>query len=311
MTEHAIEVHRTIPAAPERVYRAWLTPETIRRWLAPSIFTAARVEVDERVGGRLRIWHQDASGNDVGGAEGEILELASPERIVLRWWFVGPDRATDPAQESRLTVTFARTEDDKTLLRLHHGQLDGLRARHPEVADNVAAGWASALATLSTQAVLDDPVARELLNSAIPARMAYTGLDGAPRVVPMGFWFNGREIVLATSDEAPKVRALLADPRLALTIDTEGARPHVLLLRGTARIEIVDGVPEEYLKASAKLVDEADMPAFEAQVRSMYERMARIVLVPDWAKVLDFQTRAPEFVHRLAAKAAARAAAGS
>ena len=305
MTEHVIDLHRTIPATPERVYRAWLAPETIRRWLAPSVYTVAKAEVDERVGGRLRVWHRDAAGNDVGGAEGEILELTSPERIVLRWWFVGPDRATDPALESRLTITFARTDDNTTLLRLRHDRLDGLRAAHPEVAERVAEGWSAALAGLRAQTVLDDPVSRELLNSAIPARMAYTGLDGSPRVVPMGFWWNGREIVLATSDEAPKVRALQADSRLALTIDTEGQPPHVLLLRGTATIEIVDGVPEEYIKASGKLVDEANMPAFEAQVRSMYQRMARIVLVPDWAKVLDFETRAPEFVHRLAAKAAA------
>ncbi|MGI8527884.1 MAG: hypothetical protein ACR2KO_00255 [Geodermatophilaceae bacterium] len=43
------------------------------------------------------------------------------------------------------------------------------------------------------------------------------------------------------------------------------------------------------------------MAAFEEQVRTLYDQMARIVLTPDWAKVLDFETRAPEFVHQLAA----------
>jgi hypothetical protein len=37
-------------------------------------------------------------------------------------------------------------------------------------------------------ALLNDPVARELLQSTIPARFAYAGLDGAPRVVPI--WFH-------------------------------------------------------------------------------------------------------------------------
>lgn len=303
MTEQTIDVHRTIPAAPERVYRAWLAPETISRWLAPASLSVHRVEVDERVGGVLRVWQRDAAGTDVGGAEAEIVELSSPERIVLRWWFVGPDREKDPELETRLTVTFARTEDDRTRLHLHHARLDGLRARMPAVADNVAAGWGSTLDGLHAQTVLDDPVAQELLNSAIPARMAYTGLDGGPRVVPMGFWWNGTEIVLCTADVAPKVRALRADPRLAITIDTEGQPPHVLLLRGTATIEIVDGVPEEYIRASGKLVDESGMAAFEAQVRAMYERMARIVLRPSWVKILDFETRAPDFVLQLAAKA--------
>ncbi|MBA3417560.1 MAG: hypothetical protein H0U09_02465 [Geodermatophilaceae bacterium] len=81
----------------------------------------------------------------------------------------------------------------------------------------------------------------------------------------------------------------------------EGQPPHVLLVRGSARVEIVDGVPEDYLKASRKLVGEQGMAAFEEQVRTLYDQMARIVLTPDWAKVLDFETRAPEFVHQLAA----------
>lgn len=46
---------------------------------------------------------------------------------------------------------------------------------------------------------------------------------------------------------------------------------------------------------------EQGMAACEEQVRTLYDQMARIVLTPDWAKVLDFGTRAPEFVHQLAA----------
>lgn len=36
--------------------------------------------------------------------------------------------------------------------------------------------------------------------------------------------------------------------------------------------------------------------------RALYDQMARIVLTPDWAKILDFQTPAPDFVRRLAAE---------
>ena len=39
--------------------------------------------------------------------------------------------------------------------------------------------------------VLNDPLAKELLTSAIPVRLAYTGSDGFPRVVPVGFYWNG------------------------------------------------------------------------------------------------------------------------
>ena len=57
----AVRLQRAIPAPPERVYRAWLEPDLIRRWLAPGGVEVARVEVDERAGGPYRIWHQETS----------------------------------------------------------------------------------------------------------------------------------------------------------------------------------------------------------------------------------------------------------
>jgi len=46
------------------------------------------------------------------------------------------------------------------------------------------------------QEVMNDPVAQELLAAPIPARFAYIGLDGAPRVVPVGAYWNGAELVV-------------------------------------------------------------------------------------------------------------------
>ena len=148
--------------------------------------------------------------------------------------------------------------------------------------------------------VMNDPLSQELLQSAIPARMAYNGTDGLPRAIPIGFlWKDGR-IVVCTSSNAYKVKGLSANPKVALTIDTE-APYRALLVRGTASVEIVDGVPPEYLKASRKaMTDEQQYRAFESEVRSLYERMARITIAPEWAKVLDFETRLPSAVEELA-----------
>ena len=109
--------------------------------------TVRKAEVDERVGGRLSIWHADGAGNDVGGSESEIVELVPGERIVLHWQFVGPDRTTDPAMATRLTVTFTPTPDG-TQLDLTHDLLDGLRDRYPHIAEQVGPGWESALDAL-------------------------------------------------------------------------------------------------------------------------------------------------------------------
>jgi nitroimidazol reductase NimA-like FMN-containing flavoprotein (pyridoxamine 5'-phosphate oxidase superfamily) len=94
--------------------------------------------------------------------------------------------------------------------------------------------------------MMDDPLSQELLHSTIPVRLAYNQTDrllhGLSRAIPMGFlWKDGR-IVLCTYSNAYTVRVLAANPRVALTIDTE-APYRALLVSGTASLEIVDGVP--------------------------------------------------------------------
>ena len=44
--------------------------------------------------------------------------------------------------------------------------------------------------------LLNDPVAKALLESANPARLAYTWMDGSPRVVPIWFHWTGDQLVL-------------------------------------------------------------------------------------------------------------------
>ena len=147
--------------------------------------------------------------------------------------------------------------------------------------------------------VLNDPLAQELLRSNIPARLAYIGRDGAPRAIPIAFHWTGQQFVICTPPHAAKVQAIQANPRVALTIDTTTFPPHVLLVRGTASVEVVDGVPPEYLAGSKKIVGEAEFPAFEEQVRGLYAQMARIAKEPTWAKLLDFETRLPRAVEQL------------
>ena len=141
--------------------------------------------------------------------------------------------------------------------------------------------------------ILHDPLAQELLSSKILARLAYNGLDGFPRVVPIGFLWNGAQLVICTATKAPKVRALRARPQVALTIDTDTQPPHVLLVRGTARVELVEGVPAEYLAAAQKYYDAPTFEGFKVAVRALYKQMERITIEPEWAKLLDFETRMP------------------
>jgi hypothetical protein len=156
------------------------------------------------------------------------------------------------------------------------------------------------------RAVLDDPVSQELLESTLLLRLGYTALDGSPRVVPLGFLWNGTELVTATAPRAGKVAALQRDPRVAGTIDTDDMPPKLLLIRGTATVEIVDGVVDEWVEASRRRMPEEMFAGWDAGVRGLYRQMARIAITPTWAKVMDFVRSAPSAVEQLAREAASR-----
>ncbi|TQM35089.1 pyridoxamine 5'-phosphate oxidase family protein [Pseudonocardia cypriaca] len=157
--------------------------------------------------------------------------------------------------------------------------------------------------------VLNKPISQELLGSSIPARLAYTGVDGDPRVVPVSFWWDGAQLLVFTIPNAAKVPALKKNPRVAITIDTqEQWPPRVLLVRGAASVEPVDGVPQEYVEASRKVTPVEVFEDWEAGVRGLYDRMVRITIEPDWAKLLDFETTLPKAVEEIInAKLAQRA----
>ena len=147
--------------------------------------------------------------------------------------------------------------------------------------------------------ILNRPLSQELLNRDL-TRLAYVAKDGTPRSIPIGFTWNGTEIVLCTTKNAPKLHALRANPMVALTIDTEVHPPKILLIRGRAELDVVAGIPDEYLQmnGSYEMTPEQRV-AWEAEVRSLYDSMVRIVVTPTWAKLIDFEETLPSAVEEL------------
>ena len=141
--------------------------------------------------------------------------------------------------------------------------------------------------------LLRHPVAQELLQSKIPARLAYIATDGTPRVVPIWFHWTGQELVLGTPPKAPKLRALAQNPKVALTIDDNNFPHKVLLIRGSARVETVSGIIPEYAAAAERYFGTDQGKAWVQQLSSMSPQMARIAIKPEWVGLLDFQTRFP------------------
>ena len=148
--------------------------------------------------------------------------------------------------------------------------------------------------------VLSRPLSRELLARDL-GRLAYVARDGTPRNVPIGFTWNGAQVVMCTAKNAPKLPALRGNPAVALTIDTEEYPPRILLIRGRAELDVVDGIPDEYLESSgAYRMTPGQRAEWEAGVRSLYDGMVRIVVTPAWVKLIDFDTTLPSAVAELA-----------
>lgn len=139
--------------------------------------------------------------------------------------------------------------------------------------------------------LLRHEVARRLLVSRELARLAYTGLDGAPRVLPIMFHWNGSEVVLASFWNAAKIRALRSRPEVALTIDTSVHPPEILLIRGRAQVTDVDGIAPEFIEANLRYGGPEFGASRIAEVDHPGVRMHRIAIKPSWVGVLDFKTR--------------------
>ena len=145
--------------------------------------------------------------------------------------------------------------------------------------------------------LLNDPVAQDILKSDIPASLSYVWTDGTPRVVPIWFHWNGTELVFGSPPGAPKIDAIKANSSVAVSIDTRSWPYKVLLVRGTATVEIVDeGVIPEYEASAIRYFGEEAGKGWTDQVRGMADQMARIKVTPTWVGILDFETRFPKAI---------------
>ena len=145
-------------------------------------------------------------------------------------------------------------------------------------------------------AILNDPIAQTLLASTQIAQLAYVWSDGTPHVIPIWFHWNGETLVLGSPPKAPKVAALQQNPKVALTINSDSWPYQVLLIRGTVQVETIDGVVPEYAASAERYFGPEQGKAWAAQVGGMMSQMTRIVVQPEWVKILDFETRFPSAI---------------
>lgn len=165
---------------------------------------------------------------------------------------------------------------------------------------------------MKTQEMADElgqPGAHDLLTTTSAAHLAYVAEDGTPRVIPVGFYWTGDEVVIASATTSPKVATLSAGPDVAVTIESGGTPgdARALSIRGRASVEIVDGLVPEYVAAARLTMDAEAAAEFEKNCRALYGQMARIAITPHWARFYDFGAgRLPRFLADLMEKSASR-----
>ena len=81
MAGNTIRLHRVLRAPPERVYRAFLDPAAMVKWLPPNGFTATVHEMDARVGGGHRMSFTNFTTGQSHSFGGKYVELRPNERI--------------------------------------------------------------------------------------------------------------------------------------------------------------------------------------------------------------------------------------
>ncbi len=149
--------------------------------------------------------------------------------------------------------------------------------------------------------LLDTDMAKRLLASTIPARLAYVAADGTPRVVSTWFEWTGEQIVMATYLAGPaagvrhpavRVAALRTNPIVALTIDTETSPPKSITVRGRAEIDEVEGLAPEYIAAAYRYLGDAAGAMLDGMDQPGTVQ-ARIAVRPTWVGLLDFVGRLP------------------
>lgn len=81
MPTHTVRLHRVLRSKPERVYRAFLEPDALVKWLAPNGFTATVHHFEPRVGGSYKMSFRNFTTGNSHSFGGKYLELVPNERI--------------------------------------------------------------------------------------------------------------------------------------------------------------------------------------------------------------------------------------
>lgn len=140
MATNTVKLHRVLRAAPDRVYKAFLSGDAMAKWLPPYGFTCQVHQLEARVGGKYRMSFTNFSTGHAHAFGGEYLELVSNQRLRYSDKFEDPNLPGEMETTVELRAVSCGTELNITQ--------QGIPEAIP--AEMCYLGWQESLAQLAT-----------------------------------------------------------------------------------------------------------------------------------------------------------------
>lgn len=156
-----ITISRVFDAPREKVWKAWTDPELIKKWWGPKDFTAPRIEIDFRVGGKYLFVMRGPAGSEFDVdiySGGEFKEIVPMEKIVVTDYFSNEKGEKLPApagmdpnfpSESTVTELFEEVEGGKTKLTIVYPTPETEAQMEAMLKSGMEAGWNESLDKLA------------------------------------------------------------------------------------------------------------------------------------------------------------------
>ncbi|WP_374479349.1 SRPBCC family protein [Zoogloea sp.] len=110
MSTHTVRLHRVLRAPPERIYRAFVDPAAMAKWLPPHGFTGTVHQLDARVGGTYRMSFTNLGSGHSHAFGGTYLELEPAARLRYTGLFDDPNLPGEMQTTVVLSPVFCGTE---------------------------------------------------------------------------------------------------------------------------------------------------------------------------------------------------------
>ncbi len=136
---NTIRLHRVLRTTPERVYRAFLDPDAMAKWLPPNGFTGKVHQIDAKVGGTYKMSFTNFTSGQSHSFGGKYVELVPNERIRYTDQFDDPNLKG----EMQATITLKKVSVGTELQIVQEGVPDLIPA------EACYLGWQESLTLLA------------------------------------------------------------------------------------------------------------------------------------------------------------------